>query len=115
MFSFSCFQLFQEIENVNHQFLFSKRLNHVFGNKFKCTNNIETQFPSYMYNKRIPNFLMIYNITILQNSMLLPGFMQSPFMTIYGEHLGIQKISKSTRQIETHLKIRMKHMHSLKL
>ena len=32
-----------------------------------------------MYNNRILNFLIIYNITILQNSFLLPGFMQSRF------------------------------------
>ena len=42
----------------------AKRLNHVFGNKFKYTNILETQFPSYMYHK-FPNCLMIYNITIL--------------------------------------------------
>ena len=26
----------------------AKRLNHVFGNKFKYTNILETQFPSYI-------------------------------------------------------------------
>ena len=44
----------------------AKRLNHVFfGNTFKYTNILEKQFPSYMYHNKIPNFLMIYNITIL--------------------------------------------------
>ena len=85
MFSFSCFQLFQEIGNANRQFLSftgrfkAKRLNHVFGNKFKYTSNLETQCPSYMYNNRIPNFLKIYNITILQNSFLLPDLIESRF------------------------------------
>ena len=39
----------------------AKRLNHVFGNKFKYTDILETQFPSYTYHNKIPNFLMIYN------------------------------------------------------
>ena len=38
----------------------AKRLNHVFGNKFKYTNILKTQFPSYMYHNKIPNFVMIY-------------------------------------------------------
>ena len=37
----------------------AKRLNHVFGNKFKYTDILETQFPSYMYYNKIPNYLMV--------------------------------------------------------
>ena len=30
----------------------TKRLNHVFGNKFKYTNILEAQFPSDMYSEK---------------------------------------------------------------
>ena len=114
MFSFSCFQLFQEIGNANRQFLLfngrfkAKRLNNVFGNKFKYTNILETQCPSNMYNNRIPNFIKRYNITILQNSFLLSGFIESRFRD------KLWRAFRHPDMIEMQWNIRMKHMRSLK-
>ena len=45
-----------------------------FDNKFQYQNIFETHCPSYLFSNKIPNFLTIYNVPVLSNSFLLPGF-----------------------------------------